>query len=146
MTSYCSIARARGLAFIILTQFSFSSTIAQSCPSSINSHERLQVAASDWTYKETFTTRHLRGVNIIEGPMHQDSGDDVLLRSTSGPSGESIWNFQKSIGEIEVWMQCIYEGSSIVLSKRVNSSVQQCSGKWSPQANNGKKMLQVTCQ
>lgn len=119
---------------------------AQSCPGSIDIVERLEAGAGEWMGEEARSSRRLLGVNLVEGRLHQDPGDNAQLRPTTEHDGASVWRFSKAIGKHEVWMQCIYEGSSLLLNKRVEPHVQQCAEKWTAAAGSGRRALQVDCQ
>lgn len=132
--------------FLMAAQFFLGIAYAQSCPKSINISEKLQEPSDGWIAVEVQSNRYLTGANIIEGVLHRDPGDNAMLRPTVGREGESVWRFPKSVDDSEVWMQCIYEGSNILLSKKIEPNVRQCSAKWTAASASRKKTLEVKCE
>ncbi|TBR36154.1 MULTISPECIES: STY0301 family protein [Dyella] len=140
------IAKALGLMVLAFGPLFADVALAQSCPESIDITERRQEPSPGWDAAEARSNRPLRGVIIVEGELHQDRSDNASLKPAIDREGQASWKFVGPIGDAELWMQCIYEGSKILLSKRIEPQVRQCSAKWTKSTTDGRKTMQAACQ
>ncbi|WP_425478443.1 STY0301 family protein [Stenotrophomonas panacihumi] len=140
--------RIRFLCVALLCGFQFfpQPAHAQSCPTAIRVLEAAKALPVGWGSTEASSNRDLVGLNIIEGRLHDDQSDNAVLKPWGGAAGEALWKFVKPAGGAELWMQCIYEGSGVALTRRVEPKATHCSEKRVAAEGGVRKVLRAFCE
>ncbi|MES2019020.1 MAG: STY0301 family protein [Pseudomonadota bacterium] len=102
-------------------------SLAQICPSSIKSVDRLENGIDGWQVEESSQTSALTGMTIADVFINNEGKkENAELRPMRDKAGSNYWRFEHEVGKNEVLMQCGYAGTKITLSTRVNSDVVEC--------------------
>lgn len=110
----------------VLCMISTCYAIAQECPRSIEVDQAPRGDFKGWNALETASVNRLAGLKVVEGQLHPDAGENVVLKPTSDSEGSYIWAFREEIGENEAWMLCLYEGTKVRLSRRIGPKTIEC--------------------
>jgi hypothetical protein len=114
------------LVLAILILEGFQSAMAQSCPQSINGVSQLRENIFGWESDATDDMFTLENVLIIDGPRRSGQNEPEPSLAPKEINKIMTWRFSKAIGSNEVWMRCLYSGTSITLTARVHSDVVEC--------------------
>ncbi|WP_157275334.1 STY0301 family protein [Pelomonas sp. Root1444] len=125
-----SLARSLGrLPFVISMlgiAFLPKMALCQECPQFRQVDEAADMV-DGWTLINDSTVLFLKGLEIIEGKIHKERSDNVILAPISKGANEYYWNFPKSIGKAEAWMICSYGGGNARLAHRIMPEAKRCS-------------------
>lgn len=114
------------LVLAILVVEGFQSAMGQSCPQSINGIGQLKQSISGWESDAADDTFQLENVLIIDGPRRSGANEPEASLAPREINKILTWRFVKEVGSNEVWMRCLYSGTSITLTARVHSDVVEC--------------------
>ena len=121
------------------------SSQGQDCPRSLEISETPTTRIDAWNASTVISSRDLIGMDIIEGQLHADEGSNALLEPETSSKGDYYWKFRGPVASGVVWMQCLYKGSSVTLTRRVEPSATECRVKHLAPPRRGDPLIQSFC-
>lgn len=95
---------------------------APDCPASINSQETLPQVPEAWSLSPQNGPQRLRAISLFDGPPHEGA---ALRPEESAGGRRQVWRFDATSGR-GIWLACIYEGSRLMLSQRIEPTPRVC--------------------
>ena len=121
------------------------SSQGQECPRSLEISETPTTRIDGWNTSSAVSSRVLVGMEIIEGELHADEGSNALLKPQTSSTGDYYWKFRAPIASGVVWMRCLYKGSSITLTQRVEPTATECRVKHLAAPQRGDQLIKSFC-
>lgn len=100
-----------------------------SCPPTVVVSQKAAPPPPGWDVKNDEAMRiDVLGITFYLGPPSEMASLHPREHNTVGKKYVSTWSlYKKKISGIELWMECSYTHTNVVLSKRVPDSIKECS-------------------
>lgn len=100
-----------------------------SCPETISVKQSLAKPEQGWTQSTSGMPNRLAGVTFFDGPPEQKAS--LVNDGESRLKGKQIatWRFAS---QSQIWLSCVYSGSTIVLSKALKKGTSVCKVTYNP--------------
>jgi hypothetical protein len=115
------------------------------CPEKIDgAHVKLIYAEDGWT---PFVESHLRltGISFMDGAPEKIGHLKPFTTSKYKKNDSDTWKFEGDFPEGK-WLSCLYDGTQISLSKRIDDRLSECSATRFKEKKFGTTIFEIRCK